>query len=405
MPGHQIINWFFILTQIGAEMHLFKRILLLIMLFSTISSQALALTLDEKIGQMLIIGFDGKTIDANSKIVKIIEESNIGGVILFDYNNQTKQFDKNIESPEQVKLLNKQLQNYTSNANITNHRENLPLLISVDYEGGKINRLSEAYGFPATISAKNIGNMPRDEANNIAKNMAQTLKSAGFNLDFAPVLDVNINPENPVIGKKERSFSSNPEEVAAYAKIFSEQFLNHGVQCAYKHFPGHGSSTKDSHLGFVDVTDTWQDLELIPYEKMIAEPKHCGIIMSAHIVNKKLDAEGFPATLSYEILTNTLRKKLKFDGVIITDDMQMKAITDNYGTDSAVTLAINAGADMLVFGNQLTPSYVDPKEIIAIIKQKIASGEINEERINDAYRHITNLKNNLKTPSLRVIEL
>ena len=386
-------------------MHLFKRILLLIILFSTISSKALALTLDEKIGQMLIIGFDGKTIDANSKIVKAIEESNIGGVILFDYNTVTKQFDKNIESPEQVKLLNKQLQNYTANANITNHRKNLPLLISVDYEGGKVNRLSEAYGFPATLSAKNIGNLPRDEANNVAENMAQTLKKSGFNLDFAPVLDVDINPENPVIGKKERSFSSDPREVATYAKVFSQQFLNHGVQCAYKHFPGHGSSTKDSHLGFVDVTDTWQDLELIPYQQMISKPQHCGMIMSAHIVNRKLDAEGLPATLSYEILTNTLRKKLKFDGVIITDDMQMKAITDNYGTDTAITLAINAGADMLVFGNQLTPSYVDPKEIVALIKQKISQGEISEDRINEAYSHIKDFKKNLQTPSPRVVEL
>ena len=394
MPGHQIINWFFILTQIGAKMHLFKRILLLIMLFSTISSQALALTLDEKIGQMLIIGFDGKTIDANSKIVKIIEESNIGGVILFDYNNQTKQFDKNIESPEQVKLLNKQLQNYTSNANITNHRENLPLLISVDYEGGKINRLSEAYGFPATISAKNIGNMPRDEANNIAKNMAQTLKSAGFNLDFAPVLDVNINPNNPIIGKIGRSFSSDPLKVTKYAQLYSQDFMRHGIMCAYKHFPGHGSSTTDSHKGFVDISATWRATELIPYKKLINTKDSCPIIMSAHVINRQLDPSGLPATLSYQILTKLLRQKLQFNGLIVTDDLQMQAITDNYDLQEALTLAINAGVDLLLIGNQLSVHPISAHQIIDLIESSVKSGKISSARIDESYQRIYNLKTN-----------
>ena len=266
----------------------------------------------------------------------------------------------------------------------------------MDYEGGMVNRLKEEYGFPATLSAKKMGVMPIDAIDKLANNMANTLKTSGFNLDFAPVLDVDVNPENPVIGKRERSFSSNPDDVAKYAHLFSQQFLKKGVQCAYKHFPGHGSSTADSHLGFVDVSDTWHDQELIPYQQLLAQPNHCGMIMTAQIINRKLDASGVPATLSHSVLTNVLRHELKFNGVIITDDMQMKAIADNYGLEKAVTMAINAGADMLVFGNQLKDTDQDPREIINIIEKKIDLGEISEKRINEAYKHICHFKKSLE---------
>lgn len=373
-------------------MTLLKRILSLTLLCWCSVSLATETSLRDKIGQMLIFGFEGKAIDIHSPIVKAIDEQNIGGVILFDYDPQTKRFDKNIANPEQVKLLNQQLQSANHTANLAHHRKDLPLLISVDYEGGQVTRLKEEYGFPATISAKTMGIMSTKDVDKIANTMASTLKSAGFNLDFAPVLDVDINPENPIIGKRERSFSSNPVEVAKYAHLFSKQFLKHNVQCAYKHFPGHGSSTADSHLGFVDVTDTWNEQELLPYQQLLAKPNHCGMIMTAHIVNRKLDATGFPATLSHSILTGILRHELKFDGVIVTDDMQMKAIADNYELETALTLAINAGADMFIIGNQLDDTKQDPQKIIDIIEKKVANGEISEDRINEAYRHISLFK-------------
>ena len=355
------------------------------------------ISLRDKIGQMLLIGFEGKMIDAKSSITKAIEEDNIGGVILFDYNSRNKTFDMNIETPEQVNKLNHQLKQVTHEANIAHHRADLPLLISVDYEGGKVNRLKEKYGFPITVSAKEIGKMSMEEAEMHASAMGNTLRFTGFNLDFAPVTDVDVNPENPIIGKHERSFSVNPEEVTTFASIFSQQFLQWGVQCAYKHFPGHGSSTADSHLGFVDVTDSWHEQELIPYLQLLSQPKHCGVVMTAHIINRKLDASGVPATLSQTILTGILRHELKFDGVIITDDMQMKAIADNYSPEDAITMAINAGADMLIFGNQLPDSPQDPKDIINIIQKKVEIGEIAVNRINEAYRHITALKKSLKS--------
>ncbi|WP_115704139.1 glycoside hydrolase family 3 protein [Legionella sainthelensi] len=362
---------------------------------SCITCAASEISLRDKIGQMLLIGFEGKEVNSQSPIVKTIEKDNIGGVILFDYNYHTKNFDKNIESPQQVQQLNSNLQYFTQKANLKHHRPQLPLLISVDYEGGKVNRLGEQYGFPPVLSAAEIGKKPLNEAESTAEIMSQTLKNTGFNLNFAPELDVNVNPDNPIIGKKERSFSSDPKQVTRYASIYSQQFLNQKIQCAYKHFPGHGSSTKDSHLGFVDVTDTWQAYELEPFQQLLSSSASCGMIMTAHLVNRKLDPSGLPATLSHKVLTDLLRKQLHFKGVIITDDMQMKAISDNYGLEQALILAINAGADMLIFGNNLPAPSQDPTQVIDIIEAKVNSGEISQERINEAYKHIVVLKKSL----------
>ncbi|MCW8397863.1 glycoside hydrolase family 3 protein [Legionella sp. PATHC038] len=352
-------------------------------------------SLRDKIGQMLLIGFDGKKINAKSPIVKTIEKNNIGGVILFDYNYHTNTFDKNIESPEQVKRLNHELQYFAEQGNLQHHRMQLPLLISIDYEGGQVNRLGEQYGFPPTLSAAEVGKRSIKEAESTAESMSQTLKKAEFNLDFAPELDVNVNPDNPVIGKKDRSFSSDPKQVTRFAGIYTHHFLNQKIQCAYKHFPGHGSSTKDSHLGFVDVTETWHPYELEPFARLINSNETCGVVMTAHIVNRQLDPSGMPATLSHKILTDLLRNQLRFKGVIITDDMQMKAISDNYGLEQALVLAINAGADMLIFGNNLSVPEQNPARVIDIIEAKVQSGEISQERINEAYQHIVALKKSL----------
>lgn len=353
--------------------------------------------LRDKIGQMLLIGFDGKHVEAHSDIVKQIQQNNIGGVILFDHDFKTDSSDKNIESPAQVRQLNQDLQKYTQQGNAQHHRPNLKLIISVDYEGGNVTRLKEQYGFPATPFASEVSNLSISEAQSAAKQMASTLKSAGFNLNFAPVLDMNVNPDNPIIGKKKRSFSNDAQVVTVFADLFSQEYLKQHIQCVYKHFPGHGSSTTDSHLEFVDVSNTWSDKELEPYRKLLSSETHCGVVMSAHIVNRQLDPTGLPATLSYKILTGLLRHQLNFKGVIITDDLQMKAIRDHYGLDRTLVLAINAGADMLIFGNNLSMESQNPKQLIDIIESKVNSGEISVERIEEAYQHITTLKGSLNT--------
>ena len=161
---------------------------------TVIADDAPALSLRNKIGQMLIIGFEGKKVDIQSKIIKTIQKNNIGGVILFDYNSRTNSFDKNIDNPAQVKKLNEDLQHFNREGNKAFQRPDLPLLISIDYEGGKVNRLGEQYGFPQTISAAEVGTKSIKEADNLAQIMSQTLRDNGFNLNFAPVLDVKVNP-------------------------------------------------------------------------------------------------------------------------------------------------------------------------------------------------------------------
>jgi beta-N-acetylhexosaminidase len=349
------------------------------------------ISLRDKIGQMFVIGFDGVDINQNSSIVHDIQEYNLGGVILFDYNNQTKNFGKNIVSRAQVATLNASLQEFNRVAQKDRGRPALPLLISVDYEGGRVNRLKSSYGFPETLSATAIAQLPFSEAQGYADTMAKTLSETGFNLNFAPVLDVNVNPDNPILGKSERTYSESPFVVAQYAGIFSQAYLNQGVQCAFKHFPGHGSSTTDSHLGFVDVSSSWQTYELDPYLQLLHQPQSCGVVMTAHIVNRQLDDSGLPATLSRKILKDLLRDTLHFDGVVISDDMQMKAISAHYTTEQALALAINAGVDMLIFGAQLDDA-LSLKALIDAVEHQVQIGQIPVERIDEAYQRIVRLK-------------
>lgn len=350
--------------------------------------------LKEKIGQMLLVGFKGTKLHRTDPIVQSILAQQIGGVILFDYDFQTKTFDHNIKNPEQLKHLTHQLQKYANEAS-ANNKNSVPLFISIDYEGGKVNRLKEDMGFPKTLSAADIGVLTADEAKQYAEQMATTLKEAGINLNFAPVLDVNVNPDNPVIGQLGRSFSSDPQKVVKYARIFSRAYQNHGILPVYKHFPGHGSSTGDTHVGFVDVTNTWVDEELTPYKQLLQQPEDCPMIMTAHVLHYGLDNKGYPASLSQAITTTLLRETLHFKGVVVTDDLQMKAVSDHYGLVDAVRLAINAGADILVFGNQLVSTPEDPQQIVDLIYQDVMTGHIPEGRIDEAYQRIMKLKNNL----------
>lgn len=373
-------------------------LLLALSLLASSSNLAFAkeVTLKEKIGQMLVIGFKGTEINPDSAIVQSVLSQSIGGVILFDYDFQTKTYDHNIKNPEQLKRLTTDLQQYAKQAAMKNNNDLTPLFISIDYEGGKVNRLKENYGFPKTLSAADIGLGSYEQANQYAEQMAVTLQNEGININFAPVIDVNVNPDNPVIGKLGRSFSADPKKVVDYAAIFSKAYQKHGILCAYKHFPGHGSSTGDTHDGFVDVTQTWKEYELDPYKELLQQSYGCPMVMTAHVVHYGLDSRGYPASISTAMTKELLRDKLNFDGVVVTDDMQMKAITDNFGLDEAVKLAVNAGADILIFGNQLVSTPQDPQQIVEMIYQDVKSGKIAESRIDEAYQHIMKLKSNLK---------
>src|SRR5690606_7689504 len=181
---------------------------------------------------------------------------------------------------------------------------------------------------------------------------AATLAGLGFNVNFGPVVDLASNPDNPIIAKYGRAFSANEDSVALLAKEFIKQHRKYNVLTSLKHFPGHGSSKDDTHLGIADVTNTWEERELTPYKSLI-DSGYADAVMTSHIVNRKLDAQGNPGTLSTPILDGLLRKQLKFNGVIFTDDMQMHAITKHYGLEEAIKLAINGGVDIMTFSNNI----------------------------------------------------
>lgn len=352
-------------------------------------------SLREKIGQMLIVGFQGTQLKPDDSIVQDILARRVSGVIVYDTDFQTKA-ERNIQDPAQLKQLTQQLQGYAKQAARKNHNYYYPLLIGIDYEGGKVNNLPAQKGFPKTKSAFEVGVGSVAKAKKTAERMAQTLQDVGINLNFAPVVDVNVIPNNPIIGYYNRSFSADPDRVAKYALIYAQSFHDHGILCSYKHFPGHGSSTGDTHKNFVDVSNTWKIEELIPYRKLINQSNSCPVIMTAHITNHQLDPANYPASLSRAITTDLLRKQLHFNGVIITDDLQMKAVADHYDLSTTVRLAINAGADMLLFSNQLSKNPLTTEDIIDAIYDAVQEGKISRNTIDKAYARIVKIKQMLR---------
>ncbi|MDB6113171.1 MAG: glycoside hydrolase family 3 [Lacunisphaera sp.] len=345
-----------------------------------------AATLREKIGQLLVVGFRGCAPAECDVIVRDIRERHLGGVILFDQDMTGGTIDtanrrRNIESPAQVQELIAFLQ----------AQARVPLLVSIDQEGGRVNRLKSAYGFPESISHEELGRLDQPaETYRHAAVTAQTLAGLGINLNLAPVVDLDAHPDNPIIKGKRRSFSADPEAVARHAAEFVRAHRAHGVLSCAKHFPGHGSATGDTHLGLVDVTATWSERELIPFQRLIAAGL-CDAIMSAHVFNAKLDPDR-PATLSRAVLTGLLRGQLDFQGVIMSDDMEMKAISSHYGLENSVPAAINAGVDLLCFGNNLSYDPAIAGKAIDILTRAVSSGRIAESRIDESCRRVLALK-------------
>lgn len=343
-------------------------------------------SLDEKIGEMIVLGFRGLSVDESSKIIKDINSYNIGGIILFDYDVPLKTFERNIESPEQTKKLIENIKQLTRK----------DLFVAVDVEGGYVNRLKPRYGFIELDSAQSMENLDSTEIFLKINPIAEQLETLGFNLNFAPVVDVNVNPENPVIGGIERSYSANPEKVYTQSKIFIEAMRKNNIISSIKHFPGHGSSKDDSHLGLVDITETYQkEEELYPYRKLI-ENREIDMVMTAHVINKEID-EKYPATLSPLFLQSILRNELNFNGVIVSDDMQMGAIVDHFGFEEAVIKSINAGCNLLIFSNN-GQEYVDniAEKAFQAIKNAVESGEISEDKIDESFDKIRELKSKYK---------
>ena len=346
------------------------------------------ITLRNKIGQMLVMGFHGSEINDNSPITQWLTNDGLGGVILFDKDLTTDTYGKNLQNQPQIKCLTHKLNHYANKTSVDGKR--LPLLIAIDYEGGAVDRLTKIDGCMTTLKARELTRLVKEELEEELIQMALTLKTLGFNLNFAPVVDLDLNHNYGIIGKLDRCFSADPAVVTQMARQFVNVFNRYGIACCYKHFPGHGSALGDTHEGFVDVSETYQQEELTPYRHLIQDNNKPVMVMTAHVINKHLDAKGLPATLSHEILTGTLRQSMGYDGVVISDDLQMQAIAHHFELENALCMTINAGADMVIFANQL--GYITAPQVIDTIEHLVLNKKIEQQRIDDAYCRIIRLK-------------
>lgn len=323
-----------------------------------------SMSLEEKVGQLMIIGFGGGNLtEAEQARIKRIRP---GGIILFG---------RNVETPEQLIKLTTDLQ---ADAKV-------PYFVATDQEGGLINRITfSGVVIPGAMAMGAADD--EDLARKVGRTTGKYLASLGINMNFAPVLDVNNNPLNPVIGI--RSFGEDPQRVATLGIAYMKGLQEVGVISVAKHFPGHGDTTVDSHLALPRVDfdmDRLSKVELVPFKA--AAEAGVDAIMSAHIVFRSLDESGRPATLSKAVLTDLLRNDIEFDGVVVTDDLEMKAISDNYGAEAGV-LAIQAGADMVLVSH--TGSKQDA--IYESLLEAVRSGKISEERIDASVKRILRAK-------------
>ena len=344
-------------------------------------SPASELDLRQKIAQMLLVGFRGRTIAEAAGTVADIRDRGLGGVVLFDYDAPTARYRRNIDSPAQLRALIAGLRAAAA----------VPLLVAIDEEGGQVDRLKPRYGFPATESAAALG--ARDDAaytRRRARAIGATLAGLGIDLDLAPVVDLDVNPMNPIIGALDRSFSAHPTVVTRQGRAFLDGLHDAGVAGALKHFPGHGSSTRDTHLGWVDVTATWTRAELEPFRDIIASGSTDAVLV-AHVFDSRLDPT-YPASLSGAVISGLLRGELGFNGVVISDDLQMGAIRAVYDYETAVERAILAGADVLTIANEqiYEPGVVG--RTIDIVATAVSAGRIAESRIDASWERIRRLK-------------
>ncbi|SOC25201.1 beta-N-acetylhexosaminidase [Ureibacillus xyleni] len=324
------------------------------------------MSVEEKIGQMILAGISGTTMDTNTK--SLIGKFHVGGIIFYE---------NNFETPTQTVQLVNQIK--------TENQSNLPLLLSTDQEGGRVTRLPGGLvHFPTN---KQIGKINNPEFSyKIGTFLGHELKEFGLNLNFAPVLDINSNPNNPVIG--DRSFWDNAEIVSNLGIQTMKGIASQNVIPTIKHFPGHGDTSVDSHLELPIVNKSLEELrelELIPFERAIREG--ADVVMVAHILLPELD-KSQPASMSQAVMTDVLRKELGFTGVIITDDMTMGAITNHYDIGKAAVQSVKAGSDIILVGHD----YRNVEKVFTSLKTAVENGEISQQKVNQSVERIMALK-------------
>ncbi len=324
------------------------------------------MTLEEKIGQMLIVYY--RTSEADSNLVNILNEVKPGGFILFG---------ENFESYEQAKKM----------IDTINSTSDIPMFMSVDQEGGRVQRIKNLSDANVTIipSMNRVGNMNDEKLSyDVGRVVGEELRVFGINMDFAPVLDIYSNVDNTVIGN--RSFGNTSEIVTKMGLSFAKGLQSTGVIPVYKHFPGHGDTSEDSHYTLPVITKTkeqLEELELIPFKEAIKN--NAKVIMIGHLAVPNITGDNTPASLSKKVINDWLKEELGYKGLVITDALNMGALTNDYSKKEIYVNAINAGVDLL-----LMPS--PSKEAVRIIKEAVANGEISEKQIDESVLKILELK-------------
>ncbi len=339
------------------------------------------LTLQDKIDQLFIIGFHDQDVHETSEIRSILEQTNLGGVILFEQDSTST--TRNIYTPTQLRTLTTDLQKYARS----------PLFISIDEEGGAVRALKQKQGFVEILkSAFWYNAKPKSTIYKDSFRAATYIHSFGINMNFAPVVDLRVNAKNPIIAHFDRSFSRYPSTVIRLATSFIEAYTKANIITSLKHFPGHGSSTTDSHKSFTDVTHTYSKSELVPFQK-IAGINKVPMVMMSHVFDQNVDTN-FPASLSPAHVKNL--RNTGFTGVIITDDMDMQAIKANYTREQAVTQALIAGNDMLIISFFNTNSSDEFLTIRQYVMNAVNRGDITEKMITEKYNRVMALKKKYK---------
>lgn len=292
-------------------------------------------------GRVLMVGVRGGTMDdpRTREDVTACRAAGVGGVVLFA-TDLGEGCDRNIHHPEQVRRL----------VNDLRHELGMDLIVAVDQEGGQVARLRPERGFEPHVSAASFGRMDPFSQRAQARAQAKQLASLGVDLNFAPCVDLGVNPDSPIIAGKDRAFGREAGAAVTCARVWIDEHTRCGVRCCIKHFPGHGSAMDDTHDGLVDITDSYEEAsELAVFEDLVRRYGDQIAVMTGHLVHRRIDPH-LPASLSRAHTGGLLRARCEFDGVVVTDSLDMGAITERYTAADAMALALNAGADILLDG-------------------------------------------------------
>ncbi len=344
------------------------------------------MNLHQLCGRVLMVGLRGGTMDdpRTREDVAACKQARVGGVILFA-TDLGEGGDRNIHHPMQVRRLVGDLR----------HELGADLIVSIDQEGGQVARLRPERGFEPHISAALFGRMDPHSQRAQARSQARQLASLGVDLNFAPCVDLSINPECPVIAGKDRAFGRDPAATAACASVWIQEYARVGVHCCIKHFPGHGSARNDTHEGLTDITDSYQEaLELNAFERLVSEHADAVAVMTGHLMHRAIDKH-LPASLSRAHTGGLLRARLGFEGVVITDSLDMGAITERFDPTDAMLLALNAGADILLDGANM-PGRIRPGAALPLARsltQAVEDGRVTggAERLARSIERINRL--------------